>query len=88
MNPSLSCDAIETTQWTTLRFTRGTRYYRLHLEQDLWGTWCITRVNGRTSTPLGCTATLCVGTREEGLATLSAAAVRRFRRGYHFIPTP
>jgi hypothetical protein len=27
--------AIDTTSWITLRWTRGTRYYRLHLEQDL-----------------------------------------------------
>lgn len=33
-------------------------------------------------------ATLCAGTREEGLAALSAAAVRRFRCGYHFVPYP
>lgn len=40
-------DAYQTIQWVTLRYERGTRHYRLHLEQDLWGTWCLTRVNGR-----------------------------------------
>lgn len=88
MNPTNSHDAdLDTTKWVTVHFVRGTRYYRLHLEQDLWGTWCLTRVNGRTGTPLGCAATLGAGTRHEGLATLAAAAVRRFRRGYHFVLT-
>jgi hypothetical protein len=26
---------IDTTSWITLRWVRGTRYYRVHLEQDL-----------------------------------------------------
>jgi hypothetical protein len=27
---------IDTASWITLRWTRGTRYFRVHLEQDLW----------------------------------------------------
>ncbi|MGH7121773.1 MAG: hypothetical protein ACREFP_22740, partial [Acetobacteraceae bacterium] len=45
--------APETSSWLTLRFQRGTRYYRLHLEQDLWHTWIVTHVHGRCGTPLG-----------------------------------
>jgi hypothetical protein len=40
------CPCVDTTlactQWLTLRWTRGTRYYRAHLEQDLWCGWVIT----------------------------------------------
>ncbi len=28
--------SFDTASWITLRWTRGTRYYRVHLEQDLW----------------------------------------------------
>jgi hypothetical protein len=27
---------FDTACWITLRWTRGTRFYRAHLEQDLW----------------------------------------------------
>jgi hypothetical protein len=27
---------IDTASWTTLRWARGTRYYRVPLEEDLW----------------------------------------------------
>lgn len=78
---------VDTTRWLTLRFIRGSRYYRLHLEQDLWGAWCVTRVNGRTGTALGHAVTSFAESRDEGLAALSVASARRFRRGYHFVPT-
>jgi len=29
-------DSFDTTAWITLRWTRGNRYFRAHLEQDLW----------------------------------------------------
>ena len=44
---------IDTTSWMTLRWVRGTRYYRVHLEQDLWNGWLLTRVNGRRDSSLG-----------------------------------
>jgi hypothetical protein len=28
---------VNVSTWLSLRFERGTRYYQLHLEQDLWG---------------------------------------------------
>ena len=36
---------IDTPVWSTLRWTRGTRYYGVHLEQDLWSGWLLTLVN-------------------------------------------
>lgn len=29
------CRTIDTANWITLRWTRGTRYFRVHLEQDM-----------------------------------------------------
>jgi hypothetical protein len=41
--------SFDTATWITLRWTRGTRYFRVHLEQDLWSNWLMTQVNGRDS---------------------------------------
>jgi hypothetical protein len=38
--------------WLSLRFERGTRYYQLHLERNIWGGWILTRVSGRRNTRL------------------------------------
>jgi hypothetical protein len=40
-------NSINVSTWLSLRFERETRYYQPHLEQDLWGAWILTRVNGR-----------------------------------------
>jgi hypothetical protein len=45
--------SIDTASWITLRWVRGTRYYRVHLEQDLWSNWPLTQFNGRVGSPLG-----------------------------------
>ena len=74
--------SFDTTSWVSLRFERGSRFYRLHLEQDLWGDWALTRVNGRSGTPLGHYCTTWRGSLENGLLTLAAAAKRRRLRGY------
>ena len=73
---------FETSKWVTMRFERGTRYYRLHLEQDLWGAWCLTRVNGRCDSRIGRSATGKPGTFQDALALLVAAAERRRMRRY------
>jgi hypothetical protein len=40
-------------EWVYLRWQRGTRYYEVHLHQDLWGDWVLTQVWGRRGTELG-----------------------------------
>lgn len=65
--------------WITLR---GTRYYRAHLEQDLWSHWTITQVNGRIDSPLGRTRIVPMPSIEDALLTLAAIAKRRRARGY------
>jgi len=79
-------DAYQTVQWITLSYERGARYYRLHLEQDLWGSWCLTRVNGRRRDGRGRSLTTWPGSLAAGLAALLAAAQSRRRAGYRLLP--
>ena len=81
----MSRPCTDTSQWFTLRFERGTRYYRLHLEQDLWHTWCVTQVHGRSGTPLGRHRTLPADTIDRALLHLAAAVKRRTDRGYSLV---
>ena len=69
-------------QWLTLRWTRGTRYYRAHLEQDLWHEWVITQVNGRGGSALGRARSHPQPSLAAALTSLAAIAQRRERRGY------
>ena len=78
--------SLDTSTWITLRWTRGTRYYRAHLEQDLWHSWVVTYVNGRISSPLGRTRSLPAPTIESALLQLAAIAKRRRQRGYTLTP--
>ena len=76
---------FDTSSWITLRWTRGTRYYRVHLEQDLWSSWLITSVNGRTSTPLGRARSRPAATIDAALLELAHIAKRRRQRGYELM---
>jgi hypothetical protein len=73
---------IDTASWITLRWVRGTRYYRVHLEQDLWRNWLLTKVNGRVGTRLGRFRSHDVPSIEIALLELAAIAKRRRQRGY------
>lgn len=73
---------LVTTQWLTLRWTRGTRYYRAHLEQDLWHEWLITQVNGRRGSRLGRARTHPQSSLAAALTILATIAERRQKRGY------
>jgi hypothetical protein len=75
---------IHTASWITLRWTRGTRYFRVHLEQDLWAGWILTKVNGRIGSRLGCIRSSEVSSIEAALFLLAAIAKRRRQRGYRF----
>ena len=74
--------AIDTRAWITLRWTRGTRYFRVHLEQDLWHDWVVTQVNGRIDSRLGRARTRPVPSLEAALLKLADLAKRRRQRGY------
>jgi hypothetical protein len=76
---------MSTSLWVTLRFHRGGRYYRLHLEQDLWGAWCLTRVNGRCGARVGRWLTTWPGSYDQGLARVAEAAAYRRQREYRVV---
>jgi hypothetical protein len=60
----------------------GSRYFRVHLEQDLWSRWLLTQVNGRIGTRLGRARSKPTDTIESALLELAAVARRRRQRGY------
>ena len=74
--------SIDTASWITLRWTRGRRYFRVHLEQDLWSGWLLTQVNGRIGSRLGRARSLQSSSIELALITLAGIAKRRRLRGY------
>ena len=78
-------DSINVSTWLSLRFERDTRYYQLHLEQDLWGAWILTRVNGRRNSRLGRALMTWPGSFEAGLSALAGSAKRRRLRGYALV---
>jgi hypothetical protein len=77
LSTPLSC-----AQWLTLRWTRGTRHYRAHLEQDLWRDWVVTQVNGRRGSALGRTRTHPQPSLAAALNNLVAIVECREKRGY------
>ena len=89
MNQSpAAASCCDTSAWITLRWTRGSRYYRVHLEQDLWSQWCVTQVNGRIGTPLGRARALPSPSLEAAFLTLAAVTKRRAQRGYELTTYP
>ena len=82
MNTSPAVPALALAQWFELRFARDTRFYRLHLEQDLWGEWILTRVHGRSNSQLGRTTTVWHGPRDQLITPLLTLIERRHRRHY------
>jgi hypothetical protein len=85
MREELQNAGFDTSTWITLRWTRGTRYYRVHLEQDLWSSWLRTQVNGRIGTPLGRARSKPATTIEAALLDLAEIAKRRRQRGYELM---
>jgi hypothetical protein len=77
--------SFDTASWITLRWTRGTRYYRVHLEQDLWSAWQLTQVNGRIDSRLGRARALPSPNIETALHRLAEIAARRRKRGYRLM---
>lgn len=82
MTRATSPPTVDTKSWITLRWVRGTRYYRAHLEQDLWCAWLLTQVNGRRGSSLGRARSIVQPNIETALMALAAIAKRRHQRGY------
>jgi len=91
MTRSTQCETktpIDTASWITLRWIRGSRYYRVHLEQDLWSGWLLTQVNGRRGSRLGRARSKQAASIESALLELAAIAKRRRQRGYELKAHP
>lgn len=87
MSSPQTVSALAMAQWFELGFIRGpaagpTRFYRLHVEQDLWGEWTLTRVHGRSNSRLGRTTTVWHGPRDQLIKPLLTLIERRHRRHY------
>ena len=75
----------DTASWITLRWIRGTRYYRVHLEQDLWNVWALTQVHGGIGTLLGRARAVPAPSLESAFLRLADIAKRRRQRGYELV---
>ena len=76
----------ETTQaWLSLRWEKGSRYYRVLLQPDLWHQWVVIRSGGWKNTALGRVVPLPVASYEEGLASIEQMGRVRQRRGYTLV---
>jgi hypothetical protein len=84
-DPTPCAACIDTASGITLRWVRGTRYYRVRLEQDLWRGWLLTKVNGRIGTRLGRARSKPTASIETALLDLAAIAQQRCQRGYERI---
>jgi hypothetical protein len=82
MNNATQDAGFDISSWMTLRWTRGTRYYRVHLEQDLWSSWLLTQVHGRRGAALGRVRSKPAPTIDAAFLELAHIAKRRRQRGY------
>ncbi|CAI8982354.1 WGR domain-containing protein [Methylocaldum szegediense] len=65
-----------------LRWEKETRYYEIHLQQDLWGSWVLTRIWGRRGSPMGQVRRAPFECYAEAMKQLTAVQSQRKRRGY------
>lgn len=64
------------------RFEKGTRYYTIILDRDLFDDWVITVANGRIGTKLGRVRTLAFPSFTDAFNQFFTAAKLRAKRGY------
>jgi len=65
-----------------LRWEKETRYYEVHVVQDLWGDWVLTRIWGRRGSAIGQIRRAPCESYTEALAQLARLEKRRAQRGY------
>ncbi|MGY6217349.1 WGR domain-containing protein [Methylolobus aquaticus] len=78
--------SIAIDRWQRQRWEKDTRYYEAILQQDLWGTWVVTRVWGRRGTRLGQVRDAVFMSYEEAAKAFEAVSGRREKRGYARAP--
>jgi len=71
-----------------LRWEKETRYYEVHVVQDLWGGWVLTRIWGRRGSALGQIRRAPCESYAEALEKLARVEKRRAQRGYAVVSKP
>lgn len=67
------------------RFEKGTRYYTVILDKDLFDDWVITVVNGRINTKLGKIRKLAFSNIPDIFERLYNIEKTRIKRGYYIV---
>lgn len=73
---------MNTEHWLRVRWESSTRYYEVHLHQDLWGQWILTRTWGGKGSHRGQIRHQPCPSRQEGERQLEAIGRRREVHGY------
>ncbi len=73
---------MNTEHWIRVRWESRTRYYEVHLHQDLWGQWILTRTWGGKGSQRGRIRHQPCSSRQEGERQLESIGRRRERHGY------
>jgi len=68
--------------WLKYRWEKRQRYYEVHVHQDLWSNWVVTRIWGGRNTRLGRFKDDPCGSYEDALDKLHRIGKRRLQRGY------
>ncbi len=69
-----------------LRFEKGTRYYTLVLDKDLFGDWVITKANGRINSRLGQIKNECCFSYKNAVSRFQELVWhRQFKKNYKVI---
>ncbi|WP_454783530.1 hypothetical protein [Legionella sp. WA2022007384] len=80
--PFLHLINFSTCSGQMVRFEKETRYYELHLQQDLLKDWIIVAINGRKQSKLGQSRTIAFPNYEEAFDRFCTMIKMRYQRGY------
>ena len=64
------------------RWERGSRYYQVEINQDLWGQWILVQRWGQRGTRLGQTRRVPCDAYDDALHLLARIQRRRIQHGY------
>ncbi|MGV2830797.1 WGR domain-containing protein [Myxosarcina sp. GI1(2024)] len=69
-------------RWKTRRWIKENRHYTACLQQDLFGSWTVTKAWGSHRSGHGRSQVIAVASYEAGVAQLNKIAARRLKRSY------
>ncbi|RMD59543.1 WGR domain-containing protein [Candidatus Parcubacteria bacterium] len=67
------------------RWHKGTRYYELRVQQDLWGDWTISRIWGQRGSRLGSMKIEPYDSLEQAMRRYEELSKQRARKGYEMV---